>query len=117
MAAGCSIETASKACTNDPAKHGTHGTHLIKALTTLNIKCSPKSIINKTRTCPVPYAICRLKLPKNKTLDGHWWGGHWVLWWNTIIYDPAPKSKPGMINLDYPGIRVTSYIQLFPKNP
>ncbi len=102
-------------------KKGTWGKQLIAGLEKLKVKCSNKTLRFKGL---YPFAAIlglRAKKGFKRTReDGTAWHGHWLLLYNSVIYDPA---KGVSINLktftewmETENYRFTSYIEILEDN-
>ncbi len=56
---------------------------------------------------PWPWSILRITQGRG--------GGHWVLLWNGVIYDPAAAVPGDCPTLAKAGMAVRSYLKLFPR--
>jgi len=102
-------------------KGGTHGKHLIEGLVKLGIETTPESVrFNRQKDEFPSFAIMRMRAPKNRDVSGRWWGGHWVVIHQDIIYDPAVEDPLHRLHyeerymLPY-GYKFTSYVGVWPN--
>lgn len=74
---------------------GTTGEEVSKALRHLGIRCSEERKLKKGEALPRRAILHMSGLTRRGTRDKRW-GGHWVLLWDGIIYDPDEKEPMGV---------------------